>query len=315
VDILRKARLEMADGNTDAAPRPPSPSAAVPAPPTPETREQLAAASITVEEHPQAMLDVHPPRAAAHTWQDFLIHILTISVGLLIAIGLEQTVEYFHHRHQVAETREALRVERDENIRAFAESVREFHRQTAALINNIIVLRYIQQHPGTPEARLPGILVWHAIPGSYSDSAWKTAQQSNVTALMPQDEVRHNDVLYSHIEDVANAFPVVWPTIVRARLYGVFDPDPTHLSPAQVEDEIALTQAALVSHFSEAAVLVQLGGFDPGFSGGPTKDELNSIMHVTDTERDPNLAEAIAVTNGRLPSASQLPIPRRISGP
>ncbi len=45
------------------------------------------------------MLDVHPPHEAAHTWKDFFIHVGTICVGLLIAIGLEQTVEFFHHRH------------------------------------------------------------------------------------------------------------------------------------------------------------------------------------------------------------------------
>jgi hypothetical protein len=271
--------------------------------------------STAPEEHPQPMLDVHPPHPAAHTWQDFFVHIATISVGLLIAIGLEQTVEYFHHRHQVAETREALRVERDGNIRAFAESVSEFHRQTAALTNNIIVLRYLQQHPGTPEAQLPGILLWHAVPGSYSDSAWRTAQQSNVTALMPQDEVRRYSALYAHIEDVSKSFAAVWPAIVRARLYSVFDPDPTHLSAAQVNEEIALTLAALASHFSQAAVLVQLGGIDPGFSSGPTKGELNSLMHVTETERDPNLAQAIAITNSHLPADSQLPIPQRLSQP
>jgi hypothetical protein len=44
------------------------------------------------------MLDVHPPHEAAHSWRDFFIHIATSVVGLLIAIGLEQTVEHFHHR-------------------------------------------------------------------------------------------------------------------------------------------------------------------------------------------------------------------------
>jgi hypothetical protein len=46
------------------------------------------------------MLDVHPPHTPTHTWRDFLIHIATIIVGLLIAVGLEQTVEWLHHRHQ-----------------------------------------------------------------------------------------------------------------------------------------------------------------------------------------------------------------------
>jgi hypothetical protein len=39
------------------------------------------------------MLDVHPPHHAASTWRDFFIRIITIVIGLLIAIGLEQTVE------------------------------------------------------------------------------------------------------------------------------------------------------------------------------------------------------------------------------
>ncbi len=39
------------------------------------------------------MLDVHPPEHTPHTWRDFFLHIATIVIGLLIAIGLEQSVE------------------------------------------------------------------------------------------------------------------------------------------------------------------------------------------------------------------------------
>lgn len=46
------------------------------------------------------MIDVHAPHGGLHTWKDFWIHLGTITLGLLIAIGLEQTVEYFHHLHQ-----------------------------------------------------------------------------------------------------------------------------------------------------------------------------------------------------------------------
>jgi len=46
------------------------------------------------------MLDVHPPRHAAQSWRDFFVHIATIVIGLLIAVGLEQAVEFVHHRHQ-----------------------------------------------------------------------------------------------------------------------------------------------------------------------------------------------------------------------
>ena len=65
------------------------------------------------------MLDVHPPHASPLTWRDFLLHIASITVGLLIAIGLEQRVEYFHHRQQVSETRRALAAGAKEGYRVF----------------------------------------------------------------------------------------------------------------------------------------------------------------------------------------------------
>jgi hypothetical protein len=33
------------------------------------------------------MIDVHVPQKSEHTWTDFFIHIGTIAVGLLLAIG------------------------------------------------------------------------------------------------------------------------------------------------------------------------------------------------------------------------------------
>jgi len=57
------------------------------------------------------MLDVHPPHHPTHTWKDFFIHLATIVVGLLIAVGLEQTVEYLHHRHLAQEFEEQMNEE------------------------------------------------------------------------------------------------------------------------------------------------------------------------------------------------------------
>ncbi len=46
------------------------------------------------------MHEVHPPHQPVHTLKDFLIHIAAIALGLLMALGLEQMVEFVHHRHQ-----------------------------------------------------------------------------------------------------------------------------------------------------------------------------------------------------------------------
>lgn len=68
------------------------------------------------------MLDIHPPHEAAHTWKDLFIHIATIVIGLLIAIGLEQTVELFHYHHQRQLSEERIRNQAERN-RDFVDGV------------------------------------------------------------------------------------------------------------------------------------------------------------------------------------------------
>lgn len=46
------------------------------------------------------MLEAHAPHTVVRSWKDFLVHIATITIGLLIAIGLEQCVESLHQLHQ-----------------------------------------------------------------------------------------------------------------------------------------------------------------------------------------------------------------------
>lgn len=57
------------------------------------------------------MLEPHAPHGAVHTWKDVFIHIGIIAVGLLIAIGLEQTVVFLHDWHHAQKLEESLRQE------------------------------------------------------------------------------------------------------------------------------------------------------------------------------------------------------------
>lgn len=56
---------------------------------------------------PETPMHVHKPRVA-HTLGEFLSEIGVIVIGIVIALGGEQTIEWLHWRHEVAETREAL---------------------------------------------------------------------------------------------------------------------------------------------------------------------------------------------------------------
>src|SRR5580698_9093934 len=74
-------------------------------------------------------MDVHPPHGGIHTWRDFWIHLGTITIGLLIAISLEQSVEGLHHLHQRHQLEQDLRAEGERNI----EIVQKDRRLIAAL--------------------------------------------------------------------------------------------------------------------------------------------------------------------------------------
>ena len=57
------------------------------------------------------VIDVHAPHGGLHTWKDFWIHLGTITLGLLIAISLEQSVEWLHRLHERGQLEEDLRSE------------------------------------------------------------------------------------------------------------------------------------------------------------------------------------------------------------
>jgi hypothetical protein len=61
------------------------------------------------------VIDVHAPHGGVHTWKDFWIHLGTITLGLLIAISLEQSVEWVHHRLERHQLEEDLHAEAARN--------------------------------------------------------------------------------------------------------------------------------------------------------------------------------------------------------
>ena len=63
------------------------------------------------------MIEVHPPTEPVHGWRDFLVHLLTITIGLVIALSLEGCVEWRHHRHLVHEAEASLQREIESNAK------------------------------------------------------------------------------------------------------------------------------------------------------------------------------------------------------
>jgi hypothetical protein len=202
------------------------------------------AASTTVQEHPVPMLDVHPPHAPSYTWKDFFIHLATITIGLLIAISLEQSVEAVHHRQEVRETRAALQEEHQENIKRFHRNVRSHLRALAQLHSNLRVYMYLRDHPGTPEAKLPGAVRWPLFEEEPVKAAWSTAERTNVLALMPAAEVRKFTADYFQLDYAWQLYQPVITVMARCTTYYTHTSDVSTLSPAELAQVIDCTEQA-----------------------------------------------------------------------
>jgi hypothetical protein len=56
-------------------------------------------------------MDIHPPSGPTHSFKDFAIHILIVTIGILIALGLEGVRENWREQRAVADARESFRRE------------------------------------------------------------------------------------------------------------------------------------------------------------------------------------------------------------
>ena len=140
------------------------------------------------------MLDVHLPHKLHGFWE-FLLHLFTITVGLLIATQIESCVEWRHHMHLAEEARMELRVEIESNLKELKEHQPEVKKYRQKIDTDLAILRFIQEHQKVPKDQLDkfGISTGSA---SMSDTAWKTAQTTGALAYMPYEEAEAYSTIY-----------------------------------------------------------------------------------------------------------------------
>jgi hypothetical protein len=203
------------------------------------------------------MLDVHPPHAPTHTWRDFLLHIATICVGLLIAIGLEQTVEFFHHRHQAHETVEALRRESLEN-REIAQTDIE---GLSLMIENTRLNREGLRNAPVTQGEIT--YQWQDATGGgwfpFADAAWLTAHDSATFSLLPPDVVRNRWRVEYTIQQANTQGTDLFHILFQVRSDLHQHGDAVHLSTAERDhlvDELTTLDAAERHVFSTTAYFI-----------------------------------------------------------
>jgi hypothetical protein len=136
-------------------------------------------------------VEIHRP-SASHTWREFLIEIGTITLGILIALGLESLIESVRDRHLLnnanSDLRHELQVNRQDLVQAIANA-----KTSAGLLSALIDDSEQWLRSGSPavQARVdsnakrltPSVT-------TLSTAAWEAAGVSQAVVHMPLSEAQ-----------------------------------------------------------------------------------------------------------------------------
>jgi hypothetical protein len=138
-------------------------------------------------------LEVHPPHEPIRSWKDFILHLLMITIGLLIALALQAAVESLHHRHMVKEARANLRREIVENEKLYTENLRNLQAKMVQLQQDIGQLRELRAGKTPEHFDLQWSFDWNG----FLDSAWTSARDSGAVGYMQPKVIEEYSGVYS----------------------------------------------------------------------------------------------------------------------
>jgi hypothetical protein len=257
------------------------------------------AESLSPPEISPPMLEVHAPHETIHTWKAFFIHLATIVIGLLIAVGLEQTVEYFHHRQQVAEIRRSLAEERHINEVIFTSACNEFRRYAPILLGSVQTLSYLRAHPGAPPGQWPGRFSFYILTIRFQDSAWKTALQSAALEYMPRAEVRTYSDVYARLAHISDDSVAELHAVIRAKTFMLQITDPATINSEQSIQAYALVSDVVTSLYLMGINERNIARLYSDFHSPPTDMELYALIPPVPAKQDVEAIREIAAPMDR----------------
>jgi hypothetical protein len=141
------------------------------------------------------MLDVHPPHKAIEGVGEFFLHLFTISVGLLIAVGIEAAVERHQHRELASEARDTMTAEIRKNSSNVADALTDIDQEQQKVKDNLAKVRKVQVNPSDPSSRNLNLDISFNTTG-LEDTGWRTAQVTGALAFMPYAESERYTSIY-----------------------------------------------------------------------------------------------------------------------
>ena len=187
------------------------------------------------------MLDVHPPHEKMHGFKDFLLHLLTITIGLLIALGLEGYAEHWRQRELKKDADTKLRQE----IRDNAQEIVLVHNANASEQENLkrivdfLNARKKNEPYDTHQLRLDFTM------GGLKSASWKTAAATGALGFMEYDQVQRYSAVYELQDKYSALQDQTIDEFLQLQSYVIYGFDPQKITPVDAGSAELDTRRAL----------------------------------------------------------------------
>jgi hypothetical protein len=174
-------------------------------------------------------VEIHPPHAPAHSLKDFVIQLITITAGVLIALSFEGAREWWHYRSLVSEARETIRRELADN----KKEVEVVLKGTAGRRQNLgSAIRLADELLGKKTQTVHEINLGFDM-ADLSTASWQSAERTGALAHMDYAEVQKYSRVYGHQDLFAERQRLGVEQLGLAM--GILQGDPTEATPRDIE--------------------------------------------------------------------------------
>jgi hypothetical protein len=141
-------------------------------------------------------MEIHAPDKPIHSRKDFMFHMLTVVLGILIALALDGMVTWAHHRILVREARANIATELRTNKETIEKAVPEIQARQKQLEEIISTIDQVEK-----TRKLSGKLGYGFSSYELYSTAWKTAAVSGAVTHMDYDQLKDYTDAYDLQQD------------------------------------------------------------------------------------------------------------------